>query len=128
MRKGENYEREFVRKFGGKLVPASGALWWAKGDVRKVEYLIEIKGTEKPTIQVTEVMAEKIWLQAVKRFKMAILALRFPNGWRLFRVDKTLFDCGRRSMTVYHTASAFCVGEYEGSLMLELMSSWEGDE
>lgn len=44
---GREWEREFAAEMGGELVPASGALWFAKLDVGDRHFLWSLKATGK---------------------------------------------------------------------------------
>lgn len=47
-KKSQLQEKRVASELGGRVTPASGALWGAKGDVKSDLFLAECKTTEKP--------------------------------------------------------------------------------
>jgi hypothetical protein len=65
-KKSQNQEKSTAKKFGGKTVIASGALWASKADVRSDKFLVECKTTEKDFYSVSSRVWEKIEREAVR--------------------------------------------------------------
>lgn len=58
-------EKRTAKDLNGKVTPASGALWGAKGDVRSKRFLVECKTTEKSFYSLTANIWCKISQEAV---------------------------------------------------------------
>ena len=65
-KKSKAQENKVAKDIGGKTILASGALWFAKGDVRSKHFLIECKTTEKNFYPLSARTWEKIYLEATK--------------------------------------------------------------
>ena len=73
-RKSAKQEKRTAKEFAGKLTPASGAMWGAKGDVRTLDYLIENKYTDANKYKLELKILEKIEKEALKdNFRTPIL-------------------------------------------------------
>ena len=59
-------ENKVAKDVGGKVLIASGALWFAKGDVRSSRFLIECKTTNKDFYNLSATTWEKIYREATK--------------------------------------------------------------
>lgn len=68
------HEERVAKLLGGSRVPASGALWSRKGDVRTDGLLIEHKYTEKKSISITGAWLTKIAREAVVEGRTPVLA------------------------------------------------------
>lgn len=73
-RKSAKQEKRTAKEFGGKLTPASGAMWGAKGDVRTEDFLIENKYTDANKYKLELKILEKIEKEALKdNFRTPVL-------------------------------------------------------
>ena len=72
-------EKKDAESFGGKRTPRSGGLWFAKGDVRSNEYLIENKTTAKESFSVSVPLWEKIEKEALLSHRLPLLSLEMGN-------------------------------------------------
>ena len=61
-KKSKKQEEKIAKDIGGRTTPASGALWFAKADVRNDKYLIEAKFTDSNKYQ----LKHKTWFK-IKR-------------------------------------------------------------
>lgn len=85
----KKHEHDIADTFDGKVVIASGALYFAKGDVITPDFLIECKATQKPYYTLKRTIIEKIEKEALKCGRLPLLAIRImDNDFILFR----LFD------------------------------------
>lgn len=64
---------------GGRTVPASGAFWSRKGDVRTDDLLIEAKTTEKGSYSIKRETWEKIRREALLDGRVPVLAISIQN-------------------------------------------------
>lgn len=65
-KKSQAQEKKVAKDIGGKTILASGALWFAKGDVRSDRFLIECKTTGNRYYSLSSSTWEKIYYEAVK--------------------------------------------------------------
>lgn len=65
-KKSKAQENKVAKDLGGKTILASGALWFAKGDVRSKHFLVECKTTGKSFYSLSASTWEKIYLEATK--------------------------------------------------------------
>lgn len=85
----KEHEGFIADALNGKVVIASGALYFAKGDVITTDYLIECKATQKSFYVLKRVIIEKIEKEALKCNRLPLLAIRIlDRDFILFR----LFD------------------------------------
>ena len=73
------HEERLAKVIGGSRVPASGAFWSQKGDVRSTDLLIEHKWTGKETITVKAAVLEKIMTEAIMSGRTPVLGLSLRN-------------------------------------------------
>lgn len=79
-KKLSNKHESFIADyFGGKTVIASGALYFAKGDVITDNYLIECKATEKDYYTLKKSVITKIRTEAIKCGRVPLLAIRVQD-------------------------------------------------
>lgn len=79
-KKLSNKHESFIADyFGGKTVIASGALYFAKGDVITDNYLIECKATEKDYYTLKKSVITKIRTEAIKCGRIPLLAIRVQD-------------------------------------------------
>lgn len=85
----KEHENFIAETLNGKVVIASGALYFAKGDVITPDFLIECKATQKTYYTLKRTIIEKIEKEALKCGRLPLLAIRIvDNDFILFR----LFD------------------------------------
>lgn len=65
-RKSKDQESKVAKELAGRVTPASGALWGAKGDVRNDVFLVECKTTSKPFYTLTFATWSKIYKEAIR--------------------------------------------------------------
>lgn len=73
------HETFIAESLGGKTVIASGALYFAKGDVVTDDYLIECKATEKDYYILKGKILNKIENEALKCNRIPLLAIRVKD-------------------------------------------------
>lgn len=73
------HETFIAESLGGKTVIASGALYFAKGDVITDDYLIECKATEKDYYILKGKILSKIENEALKCNRTPLLAIRVKD-------------------------------------------------
>ena len=78
-KQSQKHEKRLAQVFDGRVVPASGAFWSAKGDVRAEGLLIEHKWTGKKskTLQSTEL--KKIMLEAFMDGRLAVFGIHLDG-------------------------------------------------
>lgn len=75
----QKQERSFAKKIGGRSVPASGAFWSRKGDVRSDDLLVEAKMTDKASFSIKKSIWEKIRREALLDGRIPVLAVQIQN-------------------------------------------------
>lgn len=74
-------EKEVAKQFGGKVVIASGSLWFADSDVRTDNLLIECKTTGKDYYSVTSKVWDKIYDEATRDgLRLPLLIVDLNHG------------------------------------------------
>lgn len=85
------YEKDWARQMGGRMQPASGALWFAKSDVIVGRWLAEIKETDADLFRVPHKLWKLTWDRAVQASYLAAMGIRVrhmefcvldANDWR----------------------------------------------
>lgn len=76
---GRNGEKKTIKQMSRM---ASGALWFAKGDINIDNILGEVKTTEKKQFILKEEIMQKIFLEATGESKIPYLIINF-NGFSL---------------------------------------------
>lgn len=80
-KKSQLQEKRVANELGGKVTPASGALWGAKGDVKSDLFLAECKTTEKPAYPLTLKTWTKISKEALKEnFCLPVMSIDLCDG------------------------------------------------
>ena len=64
-KKSKKQEEKIAKDIGGRTTPGSGALWFAKADVRNDKYLIEAKFTDSNKYQLKYTTWDKIKREAI---------------------------------------------------------------
>ena len=78
-------ERWIAKKI---IVPASGALWYSKGDFQTDKYLIEAKSGKKET-KVKEIHLEKSFKEACSIGKTPLMIVTFNNYYLIGEIRRT---------------------------------------
>lgn len=79
--KSQKQEKNLAKLMKGRVTPASGAMWGAKGDVRSEKYLIECKTTAKASFAITQKHWEKIQNEALHDgLRIPILNVQLLDG------------------------------------------------
>lgn len=80
-KKSQLQEKRVASELGGRVTPASGALWGAKGDVKSDLFLAECKTTEKPAYPLTLKTWTKISKEALKEnFRLPVMSIDLCDG------------------------------------------------
>lgn len=79
MKPWQNKEKRDAKTSGGKVTPRSGGLWFAPGDVKSNDFLIDSKTTDKNRFSVTKKMWKKIYKEALLERKMPMLSAQFGD-------------------------------------------------
>ena len=73
----EKKERKDAKKFNAKATPRSGGLWFAGGDSKSGEFLIESKYTDKKSFSIPVKMWRKIYREAILDKRLPMLSIEF---------------------------------------------------
>lgn len=93
-KRSQRQERRLAEKVGGKVTPASGALWHQKGDVRSEHFLIEAKTTRNKQYTLKYEDLQKISHEAAISGKTPVFAITFEGVSKDFAVIPFDFiDC-----------------------------------
>jgi hypothetical protein len=76
---GREAEKRLAKRIGGTLTPGSGALAGAKADVKKGEFLIESKATNKESMTLKREWLLKVYQEALETTKNPAVAISFTN-------------------------------------------------
>lgn len=80
-KKSQKQEKSVAKSIGGRVTPASGALWGAKGDVRSDKFLIECKTTDKPLYSVKKQIWQKICEEALQdNLRIPVMCISVQNN------------------------------------------------
>jgi Holliday junction resolvase len=74
--KGRSFERKLAKKLGGRVQPGSGALPFAKEDVKTADYLIQCKSTTKNSYTIKLDDLETLRQNAIKIGKQPCFVLQ----------------------------------------------------
>lgn len=86
----QKQERSLAKNLGGRTVPASGAFWSRKGDVRSDDLLVEAKTTEAASFSIKKAIWEKIRKEALLDGRIPVLAVQI-QGRNLVVLDEEDF-------------------------------------
>lgn len=91
-RKSTLQEKRVAKELGGRVTPASGALWGAKADVRNDQFLVECKTTSKDHYVLNYSTWEKIRHEALRDgFREPVMCIDLLDGkHRLAVLDYTI--------------------------------------
>lgn len=80
-RRSTAQEKKVAKEIGGRVTPASGALWGSKADVRNGQFLVECKTTEKDHYTLNHSTWEKIRHEALNDgFREPVMCIDLLNG------------------------------------------------
>ena len=80
-RRSTTQEKKVAKEIGGRVTPASGALWGIKADVRNSRFLVECKTTEKSQYPLNYSTWEKIRHEALNDgFREPIMCIDLLDG------------------------------------------------
>lgn len=88
--RSQKQERSLAANLGGRTVPASGAFWSRKGDVRTDDLLVEAKTTEAASFSIKRATWEKIRKEALLDGRIPVLAIQI-QGRNLVVLDEEDF-------------------------------------
>ena len=88
----EEKEKKDAKLFGGRRMPRSGGLWFAKGDCKSKKFLIENKTSKHEGFSITTKLWEKISTGALLSQRIPIMSLEFgEKNLELVVLDKNDF-------------------------------------
>lgn len=79
MNESKRQEKRIAKAIGGLNVPASGAFWSRKGDVRSDDLLVEAKTTDHASYSIKKQIWEKIRREALSDGRIPVLAIQIQN-------------------------------------------------
>lgn len=80
-RRSTAQEKKVAKEIGGRVTPASGALWGSKADVRNSRFLVECKTTEKSQYSLSYSTWEKIRHEALNDgFREPVMCIDLVSG------------------------------------------------
>lgn len=86
-RSSKKQEDRVAKELSGRVTPASGALWGAKGDVRNDVFLVECKTTGERFYTLTFNTWDKIYREAIKDgLRIPVMCIDLENGGKRFAV------------------------------------------
>ena len=147
-KKSQLQEKRVASELGGRVTPASGALWGAKGDVKSDLFLAECKTTEKPayplTLKSKEALKENFRLPVMSidlcdgKDKMAVVDYYDIAESKLFKelcrqleslyVDKKQFMIHNQPMIVEWALSGDKLAVLKWSDFLECMEEFNNEQ
>jgi hypothetical protein len=77
--KSQQQERDLAKRITGLSVPASGAFWARKGDVRSDDLLVEAKTTDAASFSIKRTIWEKIRREAILDGRIPVLAISIQD-------------------------------------------------
>lgn len=86
----QKQERSLAKSVGGRTVPASGAFWARKGDVRTDDLLVEAKTTAAASYPLKKVVWDKIRREALLDGRIPVMAIQI-QGRNLIVLDEEDF-------------------------------------
>ena len=86
----QRQEKSIAKAIGGRTVPASGAFWSRKGDVRSADLLVEAKTTDAASFAIKRTVWDKIRKEALLDGRIPVLAVQI-QGRNLVVLDEEDF-------------------------------------
>jgi hypothetical protein len=84
-------EKKDAKDFEARRMPRSGGLWFAKGDSRSGQFLIETKTSKHKSFSITERIWGKLAREALLSQRIPILSIELGGGIELVVLDKNDF-------------------------------------
>ena len=84
-------EKRDAKDFGGRLMPRSGGLWFAKGDSRNDKFLIDSKTTKYKGYNITAKLWKKLEREGLLVGRIPLLSVEFGEEVELVVLDKNDF-------------------------------------
>lgn len=72
-------EKEDAKVFGGKRVKASGNQWYAPGDVKTENLLIDSKDTTKASFSISKKALDKLYEEALFSYRMPVMSINIQG-------------------------------------------------
>lgn len=92
-RKSQKQEKRVAKELGGRVTPASGALWGAKGDVRSEYFLVECKVTSKSSYPLKDTIWDKIAKEALHdNMREPVMCIELNDNEPYALVYKSAFE------------------------------------
>jgi len=86
-------EKKDAKLFGARRTPRSGGIWFAKGDSKSDQFLIENKTTVNERFSITAQVWEKISKEALLTSRVPLLSVEFgKKKHEIVVMDKNDFD------------------------------------
>lgn len=79
LKKSQKQERDGAAKYGGSVRPGSGNKWFAKGDVKTPNNLIEYKYTDNKSFSIKLAELEKIEREALLEDRVPLFGVSFSG-------------------------------------------------
>jgi len=90
----QNKEKRDTVTFGSRRTPRSGGLWFAKGDSKSEEYLIENKTTQHESFAISVKLWEKIENEALLSHRIPLISMEMgKKGLELVVISIEDFSC-----------------------------------
>lgn len=86
LKRSQRQEKAIAKQYGGRRQPASGGLWFAKGDVKSEKVLFEAKSVDGKSYTLKFETLQKIENEALIAGRMAAMQIRFERERRDFVV------------------------------------------
>lgn len=80
-RHGTVAEKRAAKRLGGQVTPGSGNKEYAKGDIRKTQFVIESKATVKASMSVKQAWLAKVQKEALDAGKDPALIIQFVDAY-----------------------------------------------
>lgn len=88
----QDTEKRHAKDFNAKQTPRSGGLWWAQGDSKNEQFLIDTKESKHERFSITSLIWKKIFKEALLESKIPILVVKFgKKGHEVVVIDKNDF-------------------------------------
>lgn len=119
-KKSQKQEKTVAKNLNGRVTPASGALWGAKGDVRTDIFLIECKTTDKSSYSLKASIWNKICDEAVADGLRLPLMIISVAGNEFAVIEAALLE-DYPQLPFYHDSRKV---EHKSFLITSDMSDW----
>lgn len=72
-------EKDDAKKFGGRINRGSGNRWYAPGDVKTDDFLIESKQTSNGSYSLSKKRLQKIYDEALFSYRIPMMSIRIQD-------------------------------------------------